>query len=76
MYTKTEDRLLGLASAALLATIGAELLGSQLLVTVGVGVFALAVVALFAVMSVVLAVAVARTTDLNMLDAAAADRPR
>ena len=76
MYTKTEGRLLGLALVALAATIGAELLGSQLLVTVGVGVFALAVAALFAVMSVVLAVGVARTSDVSMLDAAATDRPR
>ncbi|QAU11797.1 hypothetical protein EKH57_02965 [Halorubrum sp. BOL3-1] len=76
MYTKTENQLFGLALVALSATIGAELLGSQLLVTVGVGVFALAVVALFAVMSVVLAVGVARTSDQNTLDAAATDRPR
>ncbi|GAA0533462.1 hypothetical protein ABNG02_09490 [Halorubrum ejinorense] len=76
MYTKSENRLLGLALAALLTTIGAELLGSQPLVTVGVGVFALAVVALFAVMSVVLAVNVARGSDLIALDAAAAERPR
>ena len=76
MYTKSENQLLGLALAALLTTIGAELLGSQLLVTVGIGVFALAVVALFAVMSVVLAVSVARGSELSALDAAAAERPR
>jgi len=35
MNTKSEDRLLGLASAALVTTIGGELLGSQLLITVG-----------------------------------------
>ena len=76
MYTKSENQLLGLALVALLATIGAELLGSPLLVTIGIGVFALAVVALFAVMSVVLAVSVARGSDLNALDAAATERPR
>ncbi|QUO46565.1 MULTISPECIES: hypothetical protein [Halorubrum] len=76
MYSKSENRLLGLALAALLTTIGAELLGSQLLVAVGVGVFALAVVALFAVMGVVLAVSVARGSDLSALDATATERPR
>lgn len=76
MHSKSENRLLGLALVALLTTIGAELLGSQLLVAVGVGVFALAVAALFAVMSVVLAVSVARGSDLSALDAAATERPR
>ncbi|ELZ61534.1 MULTISPECIES: hypothetical protein [Halorubrum] len=76
MYTKSEKRLFGLALAALFTTIGAEFLGSQSLVAVGVGVFALAVVALFGVMSVVLAVSVARDPDLNALEPAAADRPR
>ncbi|ELZ43571.1 hypothetical protein C471_00605 [Halorubrum saccharovorum DSM 1137] len=63
MDTKTEDRLIGLALAALVATIGGELLGSQLLVTVGVAGFAAALLALFAVMSVVLTAGVARSLN-------------
>ncbi|WP_435075735.1 hypothetical protein [Halorubrum sp. HHNYT27] len=76
MDTKSEDRLLGLAIVALLTTIGGELLGSQLIMTVGVTVFVLSLVALFAVMSVVLAVNVARTSELNALDPAMSERPR
>jgi len=76
MDTKSEDRLLGLAIVALLATMGGELLGSQLVVTVGVTVFALSLVALFAVMSVVLAVNVARTSELNSIEPAMSERPR
>ncbi|MFW6317783.1 MAG: hypothetical protein ACOC06_04860 [Halorubrum sp.] len=76
MDTKTEDRLLGLALAALLATIGGELLGSQLLVTAGVTALALALTALFAVMSVVLAVSVARTSDLTPPDLTVTERTR
>ncbi|MFO8115081.1 MAG: hypothetical protein R6U01_06935 [Halorubrum sp.] len=76
MDTKTEDRLLGLALAALLATIGGELFGSQLLVTGGVTVLVLALLGLFAVMSVVLAVSVARAPDLNAPDPTATERVR
>jgi len=43
-----------LASAALVTTIGGELLGSQLLITVGAVGFVISLLALFAVMSVVL----------------------
>ncbi|WP_280587573.1 hypothetical protein [Halorubrum sp. Boch-26] len=75
MNTKAEDRLLGLAVAALVTTIGGELLGSQLLVTVGVVGFAVALLALFAVMSVVLAVSVG-STELNAPDPRATDRAR
>lgn len=76
MNTKTEDRLLGLALAALTATIGGELLGSELLITVGVAGFAVALLALFAVMSVALAVSVARPSELNGPNPTATDRAR
>lgn len=76
MNTKTEDRLLGLTVAALAATIGGELLGSQLLVTIGVAGFAVALVALFAVMTAVLALSVARSPELNAPDPTATDRVR
>jgi len=65
MNTKSEDRLLGLASAAPVTTIGGELLGSQLLITVGAVGFVISLLALFAVMSVVLAVGVARTPVMS-----------
>ena len=76
MHTKTEDRLLGAAFAALLTTIGGELLGSQLLVTVGVAGFALALTVLFAVMGLVLAVSVIREPDLTALDSTVTERAR
>ncbi|PAU84542.1 hypothetical protein CK500_03235 [Halorubrum salipaludis] len=76
MTTKTEDRLLGLAVAAILATLGGELLGSQLIITAGVVAFVLALAALFGVMSVVLAVSVARTSDLNAPDPTAIESAR
>jgi len=74
MYTKTEHRLLGLALAALAVTMGGDLLGSQLLMTVGVAGFAVALLTLFAVMSVVLVVGVG--SDLNAPDLRAVDRAR
>jgi|GEM_PF-5475768 hypothetical protein len=55
---------------------GGELLGSHLLVTGGATVLVLALLALFAVMSVVLAVSVARTPDLNAPDPATTDTAR
>jgi len=76
MDTKSEDRLLRLAVAALLATIGGELLGSDLLMTAALTVFALALVALFAVMSVVLIVGVARESDLPSFTPDLAEKPR
>ncbi|KDS91061.1 hypothetical protein FK85_06620 [Halorubrum saccharovorum] len=76
MNTKAEDRLLGAASAALVATIGGELLGSQLLITLGVAGFAVAILALFAVMTVVLGASVARSPELNAPDPTAIDRAR
>ena len=76
MHTKTEDRLLGAALAALLATIGGELLGSQLLISVGVAGFVLALTTLFAVMGLVLAASVVRKPDLTALDSAVAGRTR
>ena len=76
MDTKSEDRLLGLALAALLATIGGELIGSQLVMTVSVTVFALSLATLFAVMTVVLVVNVARSSSLDALDPVLTERPR
>jgi len=76
MHTKAEDRLLGLALVALLTTMGGELLGSQVLIAVGAAGFAVAIAALFAVMSVVLAASVARSSELNAPDPTAIDRPR
>lgn len=74
MNTKSEDSLIGLALAALVTTMGGELLGSQLLVTIGVAGFVLSLGALFAVMATVLAVSVVRTPDLTALDSATTDR--
>jgi len=76
MDTKTEDRLLGLAAAALVATLGGELLGSQLLIAVGVAGFAVAIATLFAVMTAVLAVSVARSPELDAFDPTAAETAR
>jgi len=74
MHTKAEDRLLGATLAALLATIGGELLGSQLLVTVGVAGFVLALTALFAVMGLVLAASIVRNPGLTALDSAVGEK--
>lgn len=76
MDTKSEDRLLRLAVLALLTTIGGELIGSDLLMTVSLAVFALALVSLFAVMSVVFAVGLAHDSKLPALDSEIADSPR
>jgi len=51
--------------SSLVTTIGGELLGSQLLITVGAVGFVISLLALFAVMSVVLAVGVARTPVMS-----------
>ena len=58
MTTKIRDRFLGLTLVALLVTIGGELLGMTLLVSLGVTSFFLAVVGLFALMTVTLVVGV------------------
>ncbi|EMA63846.1 hypothetical protein [Halorubrum lipolyticum] len=76
MDTKAEDRLLGVALAALVATLGGELLGSQLLITAGAVGFVVALAALFAVMTAVLAVSVARSPELDALEPTATDRAR
>ena len=74
MTTKTEDRLLGLAVAALLTTAGGELLGVSPLVTLGVTGFALALIGLFVVMPLELLVGLSRTSGPDMRDAAVTDR--
>lgn len=56
MTPKTRDRFLGLSIAALLVTIGGDLLAMPLLLTVGVTGFFLAVAGLFALMTVSLVV--------------------
>lgn len=76
MDTKSEDRLLRVAVAALLVTLGGELLGSDLLLTAALTVFVLALVALFAVMSVVLVVGVARESELPSFTPELAEEPR
>lgn len=72
--TKTRDRLLGLTLVALLATIGGELLGMTLLVTIGVTGFFLALVGLFAIMTVTLVVGVSQTSGSKIYDPTLADR--
>jgi len=74
MTTKTEDRLLGLAVAALLATIGGELGGAAALVTLGVTTFALALLGLLIVMTFSLIVGLSRSTGPDMHAVATADR--
>jgi hypothetical protein len=76
MTTKTEDRLLGLALISLLATFGGELLGTALLVTIGVTSFFLAVAGLLAVMAVTLVAGVSQTSGPDMHDPLRADRTR
>jgi len=76
MTTNAEDRLLGLAVAALLATVGGELLAIPLLVTVGVAGFFAALAVLFAVMTVTLAVGASRSPGLEMRDPAVTDHTR
>ncbi|VTT86144.1 hypothetical protein DM2_2182 [Halorubrum sp. DM2] len=76
MTTRTEDRLYGLALAALLATAAGELLAVPLLVAVGVASVFLTVAALLAVVTAALAVGVAREPGIEMRDAAVVDRSR
>ncbi|MFW6318442.1 MAG: hypothetical protein ACOC06_08255 [Halorubrum sp.] len=76
MTTKTEDRLLGLAVAALLTTLGGELLAIPLLVAVGLVGFFTALPLLFAVMTVTLAVSLKRSSGPEMRDPAIVDRTR
>lgn len=74
MTTKTEDRLLGLAVAALLTTAAGEVFGISLLATLGVTSFALALIGLLVVMPVELLVGLSRTSGPDMRDAAVTDR--
>ncbi|TQQ82848.1 hypothetical protein EGH24_05250 [Halonotius terrestris] len=74
MTTKTEDRLLGLAVAALLTTAGGELLGISLLVAAGVTGFALALAGLFVVMPLSLLVGLSRISGPDMRDATVTER--
>lgn len=76
MITKSQDRLLGLALVALLATVGGELLGSTPLLTTGVTGFFLAVAGLFVLMTVTLVVAVGRSSGPDMRPPIGTDRAR
>jgi hypothetical protein len=74
MTTKTEDRLLGVAVAALLTTIGGELAGTAALVTLGVTTFALALVGLLIVMPLSLLVGLTRSSGPDMHAVSTTDR--
>ena len=74
MTTKTEDRLLGLAVAALLTTAAGEVFGISLLVALGVTSFALALVGLLVVMPLALLVGLSRTSGPDMREPTTADR--
>jgi hypothetical protein len=76
MTTNAEDRLLGLAVAALLTAIGGELAGIAALVTLGVTTFALALATLLVVMTLSLLVGLRRTSGPDMHPVAATDRPQ
>ena len=75
MTTNTEDRLLGLAVAALLTTIGGELAGVAALVALGVTTFALALAALLVVMPLSLLVGLSRSSGPDMHPVGTTDRP-
>jgi len=75
MTTKTEDRLLGLAVAALLTAIGGELAGVAALVALGVTTFALAIAALLVVMPLSLLVGLSRSSRPDMHPVGTTDRP-
>lgn len=74
MTTNTEDRLLGLAVAALLTTIGGELAGVAALVILGVATFALALAALLIVMTLSLLVGLTHLSGPDMQPATMNDR--
>jgi len=74
MTTKLEDRLLGLAVAALLTTIGGELAGAAALVTLGVTTFAFALAALLVVMTLSLLVGLSRLSGPDMHPVTSTDR--
>jgi len=74
MTTKLEDRLLGLAVAALLTTIGGELAGAAALVTLGVTTFALALAGLLVVMTLSLLVGLSRLSGPDMQPVPSTDR--
>ena len=75
MTTIAEDRLLGLAVAALLTAIGGELAGIAALVTLGVATFALALASLLVVMTLSLLVGLTRISGPDMQPVATTDRP-
>ena len=76
MTTKLEDRLLGLAVAALLTAIGGELAGVAALVTLGVTTFALALATLLVVMTLSLIVGLTRISGPDMHPVTTTDRPQ
>ena len=75
MTTKLEDRLLGLAVAALLTAIGGELVGVAALVSLGVTTFALALATLLVVMTLSLIVGLRRTSGPDMHPVSTTNRP-
>lgn len=76
MTTQTRDRFLGLTLVALLVTIGGDLLGMTLLVALGVTSFFLAVVGLFALMTVTLVVGVTQRPGTATYDTVPTDGAR
>jgi len=72
--TKSEDRLLGLAVAALFTTAAGELFGVSLLVALGVTSFALALVGLLVVMPLELLVGLSLISGPDMRETTVADR--
>jgi len=74
MSTKAQNRVLGLTVAALLVTIGGELLGMRLLTTIGVASFFVAVVGLFALMTVTLIDGVSQRSKIDVYDPALAEK--
>ena len=74
MTTRTQDRFLGLTLVALLLTLSGELLRMTLLTTVGVTSFFLALVGLFALMTVTLVDGVRQRSGRDIYDPVLADR--
>ncbi|MGQ3330261.1 hypothetical protein [Halorubrum sp. FL23] len=76
MTTQSQDRLLGIAVASLIAAFGGDLLGMSLLVTVGVASFFLAVAALLALMTASLVVGLSQLSGPDMHAPVPAEKAR
>lgn len=76
MTTMIEDRLLGLAVAALSITISGELAGIGSLATFGATTFAAAIAALFVAMPLSLLVGLSRTSGPDMQPVRPSERAR